>query len=273
MEERILACVFAFALILAGLVNVEVSQSSSGDLINLGIAYPVQVVWQYPDTGKGLVANKSAAIRVLIQSTFLERVWVEINVTYDFGTKCYLERGRDGNGVPIDPGYNTVYVPNGPAEPGDPKGWGDIPPKTLLWTKAGIDDKIEVVVDPLNKMHEDNESNNRCTFEPVEVFKTKSLKILVVPLNTSWRDWDNVLLYELAFMREIFPVPENGISVTYGERVNVYLGECENVRVLYDSLYRLYVRDLSEQARILGYDRVVALLPDDNIYDTRSLPS
>ncbi|MDH7477785.1 MAG: hypothetical protein QHH17_05325 [Candidatus Bathyarchaeota archaeon] len=63
MEEASV-CMFVFALVLAGLVNVEISQSSFGHR-------------------QWFAANKSTVIHLFIQSMFSEHVWVEINVTYD----------------------------------------------------------------------------------------------------------------------------------------------------------------------------------------------
>jgi len=258
MKKEALACILWITLMLAAVLNVSSSPSSTGDLINHGIAYPVQVVWQFSDTAKGLVANKSTAIRVFVESTFTERVWVEINVTYNFGTQWYVERGRDGNGIPIDPGYNTIYIPDGPAFPADPLGWGRYPHISLLWTRTGLDSKIEVIVNPL-EVQETDETNNRCTFEAVNVVKSRPLKILVVPLTTDSSRWSIALDHQMNFLRDTYPVADDSISVTLGEQVQVvdfsrYGGPSE------DLLYNLYIRDLSEEARILGYDRVVAVI-------------
>jgi len=71
---------------------------------------PIQVIRD----AEALIANKSSAVLVTVKSTFHTRVWAEINITYNFGSNWYLEKGPYGNGAPIDPGLNRVYVPGGP---------------------------------------------------------------------------------------------------------------------------------------------------------------
>jgi len=249
--------VFLVALLFASIKVAYGLPSAQGDVVNLGMTYPVQVVWN----AKALVANKSTAICVFVQSTFTTRVWAEINITYNFGTEWYLETGPYGEGVPIDPGDNTIYLPGGPALPGLPGRWDFLHFKELLWTRTGLDDEIEVVVDPLGRLEETDETNNRCTFE-VDVVETRLLKILVVPLGSNPSDWSLDLNANLNFLRDTYPVAQ--VSWMIGDPIEVPggLGHPEA-----DDLYRQWVQDLSTEARILGYDRVVVVIPD---YGTES---
>ena len=253
-KERLVSTLW-IVLVLGSVVFVNIARSADGDIENLGIAYPVQVVWD----AKALVANKSTAIRIFVHSTFTSRVWAEINVTYDFGTQWYLETGPYGNGTPIDPGYNTIYIPGGPASPAHPGHWRWRPSLELAWTKTGWDDRIELTVDPLNKVQETDETNNGCTFRAVEIVKSRQLKILVVPLSCDPSAWLMDLQANVNFLRDTYPVARDLISWTMGERVEASLNAYSYPHA--EDLYRRWVRDLSAEARILGYDRVVAVIP------------
>ena len=67
-----------------------------------------------------IVAQKPAALKVTIMSTFKDPVLVPIGVTYNFGKSTYVELGPNGSGVPLYAGANTVYLPGGPAEGEEP---------------------------------------------------------------------------------------------------------------------------------------------------------
>ena len=237
--------------------------ADTGDIINLGIAYPVQVVWD----AKALVANKSTAIRLFVQSTFTSRVWVDINVTYNFGMNWYLETGPYGNGVPIDPGYNTVYIPGGPAFPAKPIGWWTHP-IALFWNRTGNDENIRVSVDPSNKITEINESNNDCGFDTVRIVKSGKLRILV---SRAWRFgseyWEILhgkLRENMRFVLATYPVADNMFSWSIGRNLS-----SSYTPGLFDAdyYYRWYIQDLSVEARCLGYDRVVVLIHGRKYYD------
>ena len=239
------------------------SQSASGDLINLGIAYPVQVVWD----AKALVANKSTAIRLFIQSTFTSRVWVDINVTYNLGMNWYLETGPYGDGIPIDPGYNTVYIPGGPTFPARPIGWWTSP-IALFWNRTGNDDNIGVSVDPSNEITEANESNNDCGFDTVRIAKSRKLRILVARAwHFSGEDWG--ILHEklrenMRFVLATYPVADNMFSWSVGRNLS-----SSYTPGLFDAdyYYHWYIQDLSVEARCLGYDKVVVLIHGRKYYD------
>jgi len=206
--------VFLVALLFASIKVAYGLPSAQGDMVNLGMAYPAQVVWN----AKALVANKSTALCVFVQSTFTTRVWAEINITYNFGTEWYLETGPYGEGVPIDPRDNTIHLPGGPALLGLPGRWDFLHFKALFWTRTGLDDEIEVVVDPLGRLEETDETNNRCIFE-VDVVETRPLKILVVPLGSNPSDWSLDLNANLNFLRNTYPVAQ--VSWTIGDPIEV----------------------------------------------------
>lgn len=245
-------------LVLTSTLMVGTSFSSNGD-IELHDLDPVQVVWDQP----ALIANKASAVRIMIHSTFSSRVWVEINVTYDFGTQWYLEAGPEGNGVPINPGYNWVWVPGGPVYPAHdyPDPW--IPsgtPPWLFWTKTGLDNKIQAEIDPLRRIEETDETNNLLTYPEVEVVQSRQLKLLWVPLadhgipiRVNARGIDR----NVAFIKETFPLAENSLLWTI--RDQVYGHDSHYEFDMTESFYEEVVQDLSIEARVLGYDRIAVV--------------
>jgi len=170
------------------------------DDLSITSVCPIQVVHD-PST---IIANKKAALEVQVHSSFTKTVYVDFNVTYDFGTRSYLETGRGGKGVPIMPGDNTVYIAGGPSTPGDTSPWME-PNKGsyLYWTKSGLDDKVKVVVDPKNKVGDTDASNNVFTLSR-KVEESKRFSVWVVPIYFPFKS----------------PNPQTGPTVNFSEQIN-----------------------------------------------------
>ena len=237
---------------------------SAPDDLYVASVEPIQVVLD----AKVLVANKSTAIRATISSTFESRVFVEINVTYDFGRKWYLERGPDDLGIPIDPGLNRVYVPGGPVKPtAHPLSW-DLQDQ-LLWTSTGFDSNIKVVVDPLEKIAESDETNNERTCRMKAVASSR-LRIYVVPVYFP-REGENensfnmgtlrdkFLKAEMDFINATFPVAEDQFDwvLVNPEPCNEL---CNPIWFRDVWLYWTVGRKYTAMAHNLDYDRVVIVV-------------
>ncbi len=258
MKIAILICVLMLALLAASIFMARKSFSANGDLEIFDVD-PVQVVWGQP----ALILNKAGALRVMVYSTFSSRVWADINVTYDFGRQWYTETGPTGIGVPINPGYNWVWIPGGPIYPAsdylDPWIPSTTPP-WLFWTKTGIDNMIRAEIDPFDEIVEADENNNLLTYPPVEVIVPRPLRILLAPLadhNFPTHIPRSSVEKNLAFLKETFPLGENSLS--WAMRDQVYGHESYYDFDYTDAIYEDIVRDLSVEARVLGYDRLVVV--------------
>jgi hypothetical protein len=255
--KRQLGVLLIFSFLTSVLI-VDLSFSSNGDL-ELHDVDPVQVVWDQP----ALIISKASALRVMVYSSFSSRVWAEINVTYDFGRQSYLETGPMGTGVPINPGYNWVWIPGGPVYPASdyPDPW--IPsgtPPWLFWTKTGTDDVIQAEIDPFGRIEEADETNNLLTYPAVEVILPRSLRILLAPLADGYSHIDiprSAIDRNLAFLKETFPLTEISLSWTMRDQVCGHPSHYDFD--ITESFYEEVVQDLSVEARVLGYDRLAVL--------------
>ena len=249
--------------------TLTVVPPSQDDLYIIGVK-PVQVIWN----AKALVAEKLTVIEATVRSTFQKRVWVEINVTYDFGSKWYLEKGPYNNGTPIEPGINTIYIPGGPVfnETGHviQPNWPTTP-KWLEWTNIGIDNSITVNLDPANKIPETNEDNNWMTTE-IKVVESKSLKILIVPVyfpmagETYFEPEDWSLEINRLFLLGMYPIADEKLEWTLMPAIAHPGIPCKRPFLphLETWLYVYVARPLSKFARTLGYDRCVIIIQDRN---------
>lgn len=247
-STRVLAPLFVMTLLLSIAQMPSAGASADGDLY-IDSVVVVQVV---PEP-RAIVVNKSAAIRVTVVNAFNMYVNAEIRVTYNHGTSSYLEVGRDGDGVPLEPGINIVYLPGGgcTAEPGS---WTSEPMK-FEWTSPGLDSQITAEIDPRNLVEETDETNNvRATAAPVEAFTSRSLRILVVPVydyNCRWMyPFEFSLDEELGELRDTYPIADDGVSVVEAPPEWIYYPT---------SAERLdsFTLSHSADARALGYDRVI----------------
>jgi len=239
--------------------------TTSNDIYVVSIE-PIQVVLD----AKALIMNKETVVRVNINSSFSERKWVNINVTYDFGTKSYLETGPNGNGVPIDPGNNWVYIPGGPAKPAHPETEDWELEGFLTWTRTGIDNMIKVTITPLPD--ELNSNNNEMTLTPgKKVAESKPFRILVVPVyfpdigQTPFTPRKTWLERQEEYLRSTFPVADEHF-LWHDHLSPIPISgtpPLPPLPIILDSwLYWYVARDMSALARISGYDRVVIVIQD-----------
>lgn len=244
----VLASLFVVIVLLSVAQVPYADASADGDLYVESV-----VVVQVVPEPRGIVVNKSAAMRVIVVNAFNMYINAEIRVTYNHGASSYMETGRDGGGVPLEPGVNTVYLPGGgcTAEPGN---WTTEPTK-FEWTSAGPDSQITAEVDPRNLVEETDETNNvKATATPVEAFTSRNLRILVVPIYDSNWYWmypfEFSLDEELRELRDTYPVAEDGVSVVEAPPEWIYYPT---------SVERLnsFTLSHSADARALGYDRVI----------------
>ncbi|MEM4264945.1 MAG: hypothetical protein QW505_04115 [Thermoplasmata archaeon] len=258
---RCLPMMIAFLMFMSA--SSPLATAAGNDLI-VDSADIVQVVVN-PDI---LVANKSAAMRVFITNTFLDRIYVDILVIYDFGKSSYLEQGPDGTGVPLNPGMNFVYLPGGGC-PAHPEPW-PTNLTALKWTSQGLDSSATVKIDPANEVIESDESNNAITIaDPLHVVDTRGLRILVQPMYNTRAAY----LYPFSFSLEeeiqqfvdVYPIADDGLTVVEAPPKWVSFSESPNAD--FDQLAAL-TKELSPEARMLGYDKVIAVFRSA-IFDDR----
>lgn len=238
--------------------------SSAGSDLEFVSVDMVQVVVG-PDL---LVANKSATMRIFIENTFYEQKYVDIEVIYDFGRSSYLERGPDGNGVPLNPGMNIVYLPGGWCL-AHPEPWETVP-SAFKWTSPGVDSSVFIKIDPDNRVPESDESNNLgMPTDPVHVVSSRGIKILVQPMynsrSPSLYPFNFSLEEEIQQLIDIYPIADDGLTVVEAPPKWVSFSESPNAD--FDELEAL-TEELSLEARMLGYDRVVAVFKSA-IYENR----
>jgi PKD repeat protein len=239
---------------------------------------PIQVILD----AEALIADKRSAVRVDVLSTFPERVWAEIKITYDFARQSYTERGRYGNGTPIHPGLNRIYIAGGPALPGDSEPWQKPNEgQYLYWTSAGTDNNIKALIDPYNRVAEANETNNEKTISK-KIVETSSLSILFVPVrfpDDPQGVFDrNILIGRmqtwLDFLRAVFPSSEVRSYMLWPPDVGPSVPDSPFPWPSWPRwLYMNVAGPWARTAEIWGYDRVVILIhnlerfypPQDNI--------
>ncbi len=246
--------VFLAAVIVAFLVSVTVVQAQSlGYDLNITSAQIIQVV----NNPRMIVANKPAAIKVTIMSDFPEPVKVPIEVKYNFGNSTYVELGPDSTGVTLQPGNNIFYIPGGPWHFSDDGPWIDGPPY-LYWVTSGLDDDIEVNVDPDQTVYEFNIRNNIEIIEK-EVMRPIDFDVLIAPVRLGGDYFDigvsaDALEDQRAIMLKTYPLA----SLTFVQQPMVRRDDVESFII--DTAYDDFVFDLSTEAKLLGYNRVGIVL-------------
>ncbi|GEM_PF-2080717 len=240
-------------IICALLLFQVVPADSSGDHItnDLFIAEVdlIQVTYDPPT----IIKNKSAALRLVVINSFQEAVLTEFRINYDFGTKNLTDKGESGNGIPLSPGQNIVYLPGGSYYGGD-EHW-DTDPMTLRWTSTGNDTDLTVMVDPSHGVAETVETNNvyRHT-QGVVVKSAQPMRLLVVPVYTDAGgqfEFEDYLDQNIEVLRDQYPVADDGINVTIAPWEH---REYEDHNEAAD-----IARSFSDDARSMGYDRVIVV--------------
>ena len=251
------------------------------DLILVSIE-PIQVI----SNAKALVALKPTVIRINIKSTFSTRMWVDIFIFYDFRNRLYIERGPYGNGTPIDPGVNIVYIPGGPVykESHEIHPSWTTDPSWLEWSGSGFDDKIEVWLDPLDKIPEIDEANNRMV-RGMKIVFPRQLRILIIPVyfpDIGQGPFEPVLDFEREFFLATFPVSHKKTVPPTFEWVERHaIAWPGNPRYWdrsrgrwewrIDWLYENVVMPISRMAETAGWNRTVIVLQSLGDYDAWGL--
>lgn len=255
IENWIIAAVVVTVVMAVAAFAHAQSSMSKGDLSIVSVEV-IQVV----EDPRLIVANKPAAIKVSIENTYQNSVTVPIEVKYNFGKSTYIESGPDGDGVTLDSGANTVYIPGGPQDL-----WGDDPwikgPPYFYWETFGLDDEIEVTVDPDHTVGEDNILNNIAGIEKT-VMVPKALRVLVVPVVLGEDEDFSIpaaaIERQRSFMLHTYPLA----SLSFTEQPLVRRDDVDHY--VEDTAYDDFVFDVSTAAKLLGYDRAAIVINDES---------
>jgi hypothetical protein len=251
-----------------GLGYIDVSVKPIEDLF----VSEVELI-QVTENPKALIGGKKTVFCAHIESSFGARIWTELEVEYNFLSSSYVETGPSGNGVPIDPGSNRIYIPGGPALPATSVPWisGSQPP-WFNWSTIGIDSTIRVTVDPFDKIGEGNEINNVMEVQ-MKIVESKDLRILCVPVyfpDIQQLPLNPQLNDEMDFVLATYPVAEDRFFWAQSQpfpwpgvppvplNPNNQAQQAEFLEWLY---WRVAV-PISIMAVMLGYDRAVIVIHD-----------
>jgi hypothetical protein len=234
------------------LIQMVPSDSSGAHITNDLFIAEMDII-QVTNDPPTIIKNKSAALRLVVISTFQEAVYTEFRINYDFGTKNLTDKGESGNGILLRPGQNIVYLPGGSYYGGD-EHW-DTDPMTLRWTSTGNDTDLTVIIDPSHGVAETVETNNvyRHT-EGVVVKSAQPMRLLVVPVYNDAEgqyEFEEHLDRNIEVLRDQYPVADEGINVTIAPWEH---REYEDHNEASD-----IARSFSDDARSLGYDRVIVV--------------
>jgi len=227
---------------------ISTSRTLSGDIYIESIE-PIQVI-EDADT---LVTNKETVVRLVVESTFSEEIYTDIEITYDFGTKTFLET----NFVVFAPGTNTIYIPGGPAIPGWPHTWN--PHGFLKWTNTGYDGLLKAELDPDNDLEETDETNNEIFNAPIKVANAPMLKVLYLPVAFPGDENWNVSLKiydQKKFMLKTYPLAESDLNFYSGPLWRFSERPSGSEHEFKNSFLELVAYPISCTARIMGFDRV-----------------
>jgi hypothetical protein len=204
-----------------------------GDLVLVDFS-PVQVVYGASE----LVANKPAAFRAIVQSTFSQIESTSIRFTYSGGSSAdyQLQIGSNTQISLFIPFTSTTLHQKG----------------TFTWTAS---------LDPDNKIIETNEGNNMFTSSKT-VIETNYLSILYVPLYSykdqpiSTTDLKLMEKYGDQYIFETYPTP--GIYSQIADPMVLNYIQC-NFVTLSNTL-----ANLDKATKQSGFDRCVVILPNAN---------
>lgn len=260
MNKKKLTTIISGILLLTMIpINTETALSTtnplSGDLL-INTIEPIQVV---QDTNI-LVRSKMTVIRLMIYSSFPTQVKPLIKITYDFGTKTFLEDGPLVSGVEIEPGYNTVYVPGGPVDLGstwDPHGF-------LKWINTGLDSSLKAEIDPTNKIDETIETNNiKYIDSPITVADAPMLRYLFVPVVFLGEE-DSIIPKSLIdeqkkFILATYPLADNDLFCYQTTPWHISFDPGLEIKDI-NWLYEVVVYPIMCVSHIMGYERVIICL-------------
>gem|GEM_PF-4306082 len=233
----------------------------------------LQIIQTIQDANQFII-NKDAVACINITSTFSTQKKADIKITYNHG-QTYTDIGPNGNGIPLNPGWNRVYLPGGPVihQSGTPDAaWinaGTGP--WLRWTSTGADNNIKGVVDCNNEITESNENNNQLTINEMFV-DTLDLRILVVPVYFPQANppvggnqpFTVNIDDELEYLSEIFPISENRFEY-YVTNARSFTGNPS--RANWTSFYSWILNNVALQlvrdAALQHYQRVLIIVHHD----------
>lgn len=259
MKKKGLSCII-IGFLLITIMPIGNEQAISTTRILAGDIYiesiqPIQVV-EDADT---LVTNKATVVRVIVQSTFTEEVISPIKITYDFGTKTFIEDGVVGNPLVIAPGTNTIYVPGGPAIPGIPSTWN--PYGFLKWTNTGYDGLLKAELDPDNNLEETDETNNEKLHGPIRVANSPMVKVLYVPVafpgDEDWTVSSTTIYKQKKFMLETYPLAETDLNFHPGPLWRFSVSPSGSGYAFTNWLFEVVAYPIACTSCIMGYNRVL----------------
>jgi len=229
---------------------------------------------QVLDDPDEFIINKKAVACVNISSSIPYEVYVDMKITYNFGLTYYVDNGPGGpgaHGVPLQQGWNRVYLPGGPVihQSGDitekwmqPNGG-----RWLRWTQKGIDNNIRVFVDCSYEEPETNEDNNEYIGSGTFV-DSNNLRILVVPVYFPQanppvgnnKPFSVNMGDQQGFLLDLFPVAEDRFSY-----------QIQNARAFYGNPFTWnnsewfsnLIIPLVNDVKAMNYQRVVIVLHSD----------
>jgi len=252
---------FIIGILLITLIPIENEQAIPATKVLSGDIYiesiePIQVI-EDSDT---LVTNKPTVLRVSVQSTFTTIIFIEIEITYDFGTKTYLDKGQPSKGIHLSEGLNTIYLPGGPVYPGWGTTW-DHPEGFFKWTNTGYDGLIKVVLDPDDEIVEIDETNNeKFIYSPIRVANAPMVKILYVPIafpgSEDWTVDDLTINTQKWFMLRTYPIARTDLRFEAGPLWRFSLSPPVG-EGLKNWLYEVVAYPIACTTRIMGYQRVI----------------
>ena len=255
MKKKALSCILiGFLLITIFPIGNEQAISTTRTLagdIYIESIQPIQVI-EDADT---LVTNKATVIRLVVQSTFTEEIYTDIEITYDFGTKTFLATDF----VVFAPGTNTIYVPGGPADPGWPHTWN--PHGFLKWTNTGHDGLLKAELDPDNNLEETDETNNEKLHDPIRVANAPMVKVLYVPVafpgDEDWTVSITAIYTQKKFMQKIYPLAETDLNFQSGPLWRFSESPSGSGHALKNWLFEVVAYPIACTSRIMGFNRVV----------------
>ncbi len=260
MKKKGLICLI-IGILFISIIPIENKQATSSSNILVGDIYiesiePIQVIID-SDT---LVTNKPTVVRIIVHSTFTEEISSEIEITYDFGSKTYLEDGVPWGGVEIAPGINTIYAPGGPAIPAHNSTWG--PKVYLKWTHTGLDGLLKAELDPDNKLVETDETNNiKFIDSAIAVASAPMVKILYVPIafpgDEDWTVSSSTMNTQKKFMLKTYPLAETDLNFQAGSLWRFSISPSGTGDRLINWLFEVVVYPISCSTRIMGFKRVI----------------
>lgn len=258
MKKKGLSCII-IGFLLITIMPIGNEQAISTTKILAGDIYiesiqPIQVV-EDADT---LVTNKATVVRLIVESTFTEQISVDIEITYDFGTKTF-PGGVPSGRVAIAPGANTIYIPGGPSIPAHNHTWN--PYGFLRWTHTGFDSLLKAELDPENDLEETDETNNVILNSPIRVANAPMVKVLYVPVafpgDEDWTVYHLTIYNQKKYMLETYPLAETDLNFHSGPLWRFDVSPSGTGPAFTNSLFELVVYPIACTSRIMGYNRVI----------------